>query len=204
MTDIITLTDNFTDNSLNTAKWSKEGSHASEIAEQNNRLEISHTALAEYETLISNNTFDLTDSSLTVRIPDAGNQTLASHGAYIGVRINTSNTLFLVIQNNYLYAYKKVSGTQTQIGTQIAYSATDHLWLRIREFKGKIYFDTSPDSHIWTNRWSCDNPFAVTALTVYLQSGSWQDETAGSYAYFNDLNVPSVVYPYHFEIDRKI
>jgi len=192
------LKDNFDDNSYNTAKWVKEGDGA-QVLEQNTQLEITHAAASEYNTSASVKAFNLTGSSMFAEIVDVGNQGLASHEAILGLRLDASNALWFTCNGGNLKAYKKVAATTTQVGSNITYNATTHKYWRIRESSGTTYWDTSTDSLTWTNRWSVANPFAVTGIEPYLQTGS-TGEASGSYTYFDDFNIVDSAAPIYWDI----
>lgn len=179
--------DDFNDNSIS-ATWSKEGT-AAEVLEQNRRMEIAHTATAEYNALATANSFDLTSKTVQVKVTDVGNQSLTSHEVILGVRKDTNNTVWFTCSGGNLMAFKKVATVQTQVGASIAYNSTTHAWWRLRESSGTIFWDTSPDGSTWTNRWSLTNPFAITSVTAAVQSGCWQNEASGSFGYFKNFRI---------------
>lgn len=184
-----TLQDNFQWETLDTGKWSTSlSANASEISVSNLYLHITHGPISEYNALSSLTTYDLTGSQAVVHVLNAGNQSITSHEVILGIQKDSSNKVWLDISNGNLSAYKLVASVQSQIGVSVTYDSTAHAWLRIRESLGTIYFDTSPDASTWTNRWSVANPFAITVVTPYLQTGCWQNESSGSFADFTDFN----------------
>lgn len=184
--------DNFDDNSTDSI-WTDTINNGT-VTEQNGRVEITHTGVANsYNTRVTANNFlNLTGKAISVKLTDAGNQTIVSHEAIFPIYIdNTSgqNQLWFTASNGNLSAYKRVSNVQAQVGTSITYDPVAHLYLRFRESAGTIFWDTSPNSQTWTNRWSLTNPWVDAAFNVGVQSGCWQTETNGSYAYFDDFNI---------------
>lgn len=193
---ISTLTDNFDDNSIDTDKWdTTKTATPSEITEESQSLKVAHVASpAEYNQIYSQGQFDLTGAKMFVKVPDVGNQTLVSHGVIFKAEINSSiDGYYIIASGNVLQAYKIISTVQTQVGSNIAYDAVDHLWWRIQESGGNILFDTSPDSVNWTNRWSVAVAITITSMYIVLQSGAWQDEASGSYGIFDNLNISQVI-----------
>ena len=184
----LTLSDNFNDNSFDTAKWAKDGDAAQSI-EQNQRLEITHGVNIEYNATLAFTTYDLTGNDFFVKIVDAGNQALTSHSAIFGFSKDATNKVWFNISTDTITAYKQIGGVNTQIGSGISYSSTTHVFFRFREASGTIYWDTSSDRVTWTNRWSLANPFVITAITPYMQTGCWQNEASGSYTYFDDFDI---------------
>src|SRR3546814_14352831 len=51
----------------------------------------------------------------------------------------------------------------------IAYDSTNHAWLRIREDSGTLFWDTSADGLVWTNRRSTASPAWVSDLDIEMQ-----------------------------------
>lgn len=177
---------------IDTIKWSTAlSANAARVNEENQYLYISHPDFSEYNSLHAATTYDLTGSSFYVTITDAGNQSITSHEAIVGVYLDANNVVWFVISGGNISAYKKVAGIQTQIGASVAYDSTNHKRIRFSESAGTITIDTSPlGAFNFTNRWSVANPFAITAIKPYMQSGCWQFEAAGgSYAAFDNFNL---------------
>jgi hypothetical protein len=187
-----TLTDNFDDNTISASWDAASGSgDSARVKEQNNRLEITHTAAAQYNELTSASTYDLTGSYALVQVTDAGNQSLASHEVILYVKIDGNNKIWISISGGLIAAFKNVGGVGSQIGSSLTYDSAVHAWLRIREFGGSCYLDTSADGYSWTNRWSLSNPFAMTSLKAAMQTGCYAPEASESHAYFDNFNIPT-------------
>lgn len=188
----IAISDDFNDNIRNTSIWQVDGD-STRVLEQNTRLEVSHTAAAQYNSLRSLNTFSLIGHSFFAKVVDAGNQSLASHETIIGAHLDVNNKLWWTISQGILTPYKTVGGTISAVAVGLTYSPITHAFLRIRENGGTTFWDTSPDGDIWTNRFSAPNPFALTAIYPYLQTGDYLTEASGSYAYFDFFNTLPVL-----------
>lgn len=185
-----TLKDDFQWGDVDTIKWDTSlSTDSTQILSDQLYLYIGHAATSGYNTLQSSTAFDLTGSYIYVHLTDAGNQGLTSHEAIMGIYLDASNSLWFDVSGNNIAAYKKVAGVQAQVGSNIAYNSSTHAWLRISESGGTISWDTSTNGSSWTNRFSVANPFAITAIKPYLQSGCWQNEASGSYADFLDFNL---------------
>jgi hypothetical protein len=151
-----TLTDNFNDNSIDGAKWGTTGIAWSET---NSQLEGITALAGSDDYFYSATTYDLTGSQATIKIVDAGNQSLASFAfdplwlnrnadnAYIRWRITSGNIT------------AEYSGTGV-LATASYVSAT-HKYLRIRESGGNTYWDYSSDGITWTNFYNASNPMTV-------------------------------------------
>ncbi len=187
-TTAISLSDDFNDNSTS-ASWTKaDAADSSQVNEQNGRVEITHASTSQYNSLTTSGTYSMVDKHFYVKLADAGNQSLPSHAAIIGMHLDSNNVIWLDVSSNVISAYKRVAGTLTQIGSSIAYNSTTHAWFRFAVSGGAIYWDTSTDGTTWTNRWHTAAPFSMTAMYTYLQTGAWQTESSGSYAYFDNYN----------------
>lgn len=72
---------------------------------------------------------------------------------------------------------------------EIPYSATDHLWLQVRETAGTVYWDTSPDGSTWTNRRTLATPTWVTSSIDTCALDLWAYREAGTTDYTEVDNV---------------
>lgn len=170
------------------AAWSTTGSSdTTEVVGQGNAVYISHTAATQYNFLFSASTYSWTGDSAYVQILDFGNQTIATHEVTLMALLDTNNKVFIRAMNNTIQAWKVVAGTSTQIGSNVTLDYSNHKWFRIRESGGTTFFDTAPNGVNWTNQWSVANPFAMTSLSAYLQSGSGT-ETFPSGGIFDNFN----------------
>lgn len=86
-----------------------------------------------------------------------------------------------------LVAARKVSGGSYSEIANVAYNATNHKWIRIREASGTIYFDTSTDGITWSNFTSLTNPFSLGNLSVKINGGTFL--AAPGTIIFDELNV---------------
>lgn len=69
------------------------------------------------------------------------------------------------------------------------YNATNHLWWRMRESGGTVYWDTSPDGLTWTNLGSVAHQLSVGSVALKLQAGHWNAADAdGPNAIYDNLN----------------
>lgn len=184
-----TLSDNFNDNSINTAIWD-----ADNATESGGQLSISlSTGQGTFNGLYSDSTYDLTASYAHVQLVSAGS-----------LAVNTAELypveLYDATQSDYLYwaleyasdelvAYK-IDGSLSEL-YRVAYNSSTHAWLRIREASGTIYFDSSTDGLNWTNRASTTVGFAVTALHGAMDATN--PSSGSTTAVFDNWNVtPSV------------
>lgn len=186
-----TLKDDFQWGDLDTNKWDTSfSSDAGQIVLSSLYCHIAHTAASQYNSIYAATTYDLTGSNYYVNLIDAGNQALTSHEAILGLYKDGDNKVWFNVSGGNLSVFKKVAGAQAQVGSSTAYSSTNHAWLRIREASGTLHFDTSADGSSWSADFqTLANPFAITAIKPYLESGCWQAEASASYADFGSFNV---------------
>lgn len=183
------FSDNFDDNSLS-GSWTLTGS-TGKVFERSHRIEINHNTTAnDYNQIITGSTYDINESNFFVRLLDAGNQALTSHGAIFFIRKSgdDTNKIFFTVTNSVIQCFKVVASVQTQVGSDTAYSASTHKWLRFREAGTTLYWDYSTDGSSWTNLQSLANPFGTTSFNIALQSGAYNAETSNTYAIFDNLN----------------
>lgn len=180
-----TLVDNFNDNSINTGLWNSFGTN---LAESSQTLRYTSLTSSEYGGVNSDVTYDLTSSYAYIQMADAGNQAIAKWEVYpLYLSLDASNALYILIENGTIHFAKRVAGVNTNL-VNATYSSTTHAWLRIRESGGTCYWDSSTDGVNWTNRASNANPFAVTALTVEIQAGTWGGEVSTTTAIWDNFN----------------
>ena len=180
------LTDDFNNDSLDTAKWSNWG--GAEVVEDNSQLEITTTVGGSYEGIISQKRFILTSSSVSAKVVNAGNQSYTSLEVYpVYCKLDDNNVVFFRIDNNTVRACKLVSSSFTSLAT-VAYSLAIKFF-RIREASGTTYWDYSENGTDWTNLTSAENPIAVVNLQFQLMVGTWQEEAGTTTVIFDDVNV---------------
>lgn len=183
---IASLIDNFDDNSINTALWSNWG--GSQVTETGGRLRIAGTTNNNYYGVDSVSNYDLTASQISIQVVDAGNQSITSWGIWpIQLKLDSSNNLNWSVQNGTIRATKKVAGSDTHL-YEASYDANTHVYLRIREEDGTIYWESSVDGVNWTNRGSDDTPFAIQSLQVQVFAGTWQNEGSSTVSLYDNVN----------------
>lgn len=182
------IVDTFNDNVISDI-WTPEGVLA-RIVEAGGQMSILHTAASEYNTLPSTVFYDLTSSYFLTEVVNVGNQSLVSHEVIAGARADTNNGFWFTAGGGFLKAFKRIGGVNTQVGSSLTLNTNQHKWWRIREVSGTLFWDTSPNSSDWKVQWSLANPFAITAVQPYLQSGCYATEASASLAVFDNFNSP--------------
>ncbi|MEU1919343.1 hypothetical protein ABZ742_04120 [Streptomyces albogriseolus] len=107
--------------------------------------------------------------------------TSATAGTSIGFKYNAV-TNKLRLQSNVDY--------YDPAAIELTYSATDHLWLRLREDGTNVYWDTSPNGSTWTNRRTLATPAWVTAAVdqCALDLYAYRDAGVTDYAEYDNVN----------------
>ncbi len=182
-----TLQDNFNNNSIS-ASWALAGSGtpANQIFERSQQLEIITSGVSgEYFTFQSATTYDMTASYILMQLLSVGAQAANQDCVPLGASVDANNTVFFSVNGGNIQCYRKVGGVQTQTGTNLAYSATVHKWLRIREAGGTTFWDFSTNSITWTNITSIANPITLTAVTLFMQAGQFGAAASTTMRYDN-------------------
>lgn len=183
-----TLSDNFNDSIIDTAKWDTYGTG---VAEVNQRVEIRpRPNLANsYEGYQSHITYDLTDSSVQLEVV----QTLrAVPGGFVFLEAgpNGNNRLLFQAGEGKLRCLQAVAATFTTL-LSIPYDPLLHRWWRLRDYQGKIYWETSPDGVQWTIQFSKDRPIALVNVEIGFGTGLNQAVPSPGLAIFDSFNVPA-------------
>lgn len=184
-----TLVDNFNDNSVG-PNW---GNSYGGVSETGGKARVPCVAgtFAGYQTAKD---WTLAGSSAFVQLPLAAaangasteaqtafNIIQATAGTSIAININTvANTIRF--ENNVAYS----DGS----AVSLTYSAVTHLWLRIRETGGTLFWDTSTDGSSWTNRRSISTPGWVTSSVdaVAVEMYSWRNNGSTNFAEWDNFN----------------
>lgn len=181
------LTDSFNASSLS-GNWNSNGAKALVAGSQ---LSLTSTAGAtNYAVITSNSTYNLTGSYVTALLTSAGNQALTTWQAIVIVlTLDANNGLSWIVNNGLIHAQKQVANSYSDVLGNLAYNASLHKYFRIRESGGTIYWDYS-DGTTWTNYTSLANPFAVTALYIGIQGGTYASEASATTALVDNINIP--------------
>jgi hypothetical protein len=158
---IATLIDNFAVNDLATV-W-----NGSSAGVSIGGLQASVPCVASYDALFSTTTYDLTGSSVFCQaVPSQG----ADREGFLEADVDGSNYVQMGYSAGTLFAKIETAGSAT-FTQSTTYDPVAHAWWRIREATGTIFFDTAPDGHTWTNRWSSAYTITITAVSAAFVSG---------------------------------
>ncbi len=184
------IKDDWASGNINGSVWNDWSSGKASVA--SNQLKINSTTSSGYYGIdtASAGTQNFTNSYVSNKLIDAGNQSLNSWESYplIVTKADAVNNQFLfLVSGNNLYAKKGVSGTYTTLQSG-GYNSTNHKYFRIREISGTVYYETSSDGKNWTSFTSTATPFDITGVTVGMEGGTWNTEGSTTSAKFDDFN----------------
>jgi hypothetical protein len=196
MAALSTLTDDFDDNSRDSAKWNIAEAETGTVqagvvvSETNQRLEI---ALATnpttgYSGYGSVNTYDFTGDSCFVRFVQAqSNLNTAAEAFFKLTGDRTQGSIALWVGGDGWIKFSTwTAGARTE-QAETAYVPATHAWFRLKELAGTIYAYTAPSSASnppvsgdWVLFGSVAKPtdFALTATKAYLFGGTWNGQVA--------------------------
>jgi hypothetical protein len=180
-----TLFDDFNDNVPDIVKWPNKYGEA----EVGGRASI---ACANNYPRYASAEYDLTGSYALVEVVQLANVGNGSAQTLLQLADATSGDLLemYVFDNPRTLTMHQAPGGNPIGGTIITYSATAHRWWRIRESNGSLFFDTSPEGIVWTNRLTETNSTPVNNLRLQLVCGFFGTEPTPGTALFDNFNNP--------------
>ncbi|HEX8245522.1 MAG TPA: hypothetical protein VF541_18565, partial [Longimicrobium sp.] len=178
-----TLMEDFNDNSPDTTRWWVFG----DAREVNRRLELwqASGAANSYAGYTAKGTYDLTGSQIWVELVRAPRTGQARLRAYL----SEGNELSIGLVDG-VFRCEQQSGGAYLVFLTLPYDPQAHRWLRIRELNGTVYWETSPDAGAWTTLYSAPAPFALTAISPGIFTGTYQAAPSPGVVIFDNLNVP--------------
>jgi hypothetical protein len=182
------FSDNFNDNTRDSAKWNGFG----QSQEVNQRVELRplpNRSGASFSGYSSRDTHDLTDSSIEVEVVQVLNQvngtsTLLSAGP------NDDNRVMIAVKSGQLTCLQMIGGVATTLAV-FPYDAAAHRWWRLRESQGTTWWEVSPEGERWTALFGKPNPVSFTACQIVLGAGTFVPIPNPGVAIFDSFNAPS-------------
>ena len=184
------FSDNFNDNTQDTAKWNGFG----QLQEVNQRVELRplpNRSGANFSGYSSRDTHDLTGSSIEVEVVQVlgqmnGTSTLISAGP------NDDNRVMIAVKSGQLTCIQVVGGVATTLAV-CPYDAAAHRWWRLRESQGTTWWEVSPDGERWTALFSKPNPVGINlaACQLVLGAGTFLPIPNPGVAIFDSFNTPT-------------
>lgn len=147
-----TLQDNFNDNSFDTAKWDKfeiADTGLAYIIETNSRMEFTYTPGYSDSYIISDINYSFVGSYVFMEIPYFTSFNNMRFKLAIQEKVGPFTEYAIQIQSGSLKAFYDYGGSPVEIAST-AFNSTTHRWWKIRDVADTIYFETSPDSNVWT------------------------------------------------------
>lgn len=137
--------------------------------------------------LNSASTYDLMDSYFRCKITGVPGDTNVD--AAIGIRLDASNILQMVIEGTTIFADTIIATVETGHNGR-TYSAITDLWIQIRESKGVTYFETSPDAIDWKVLYSVATPFAVNNVALFIAAVEYASTATPGSLTIDKANTP--------------
>ena len=185
MATTYTLRDDFKNNSIDFAKWSTSMTEGMSISEINQELEITTVTTGGQAYLRSGTTYDLTGSQVSVKIVNAGNQSLASLQVFVcEIEAPALGFINYKIIGNQIYA--RSAGANV---ASASYNPLIHRYLKISEDSGNIYWKYSSDGVTWNSFCSIVNPFAITSVYIYALDVISSIESTQTIVKIDDINL---------------
>lgn len=190
MAKVSSISDNFDDNSRDTSIWNLYyGTHIDRISETGGVLQCTYTAnqtdtnyTVGYQSV---NTYSLIGSQMSVKVAAAGSMT-SKHEVIFSFSDLTNEIAFYITGNSL-----QAKNTST-IVKSAAYDVAAHLYLRIIEDSGTIYWETSSDGINWSIFTSLATSSALVTTTagyVFLIAGPTASDTVSTITQFDDFNI---------------
>jgi hypothetical protein len=165
---VATLVDSFGGSRIDPSLWTVTSAIGGTASESNGALRLAPSAWNSSSQIAvdSRAVYSLTGSSASVKVPGVVSAGCGVNSRFV-LRLDNRNSLGFWFECGTLYAYSTVNGATT-FAAQLTYSATSHLYWRIRESGGTVSWETSPDQARWTVRGSrgTSTLFALDAIKV--------------------------------------
>ncbi|MFD9276912.1 hypothetical protein ACFWD7_06415 [Streptomyces mirabilis] len=199
MPSFSTLSDNFNDGVIG-PNWGNSYGGANETGGQA-RVPCVAGSYAGYQTAYS---WTFAGSSLFMKVVTAPAASTATE-AYCGVMVNApgiddgagplfgTRVGFTINAVSGMLRMQSDSAYFDPTAVEIAYNATTHAFLRLREDGTNVYWDTSPDGTTWTNRRTLATPAWIPASidTCALDMSAHRDAGVTDYAAYDLFNTLS-------------
>ena len=183
---IANLWDDFNDGTINTSKWTVT---SGTWAETGGALCV--TMPSGGSAFNSTAAWSLAQSMAFIEIVSFANGAGAASGAEIYRLFNSADSndyvQFILDPPSNTLTFHYVENAVIQASSSITYNATTMRWLRFRHFQDRVYFETSPDGAVWTERFSSVEPAWVGSVKVLLFAS--QSGGAATTKCFDNFNV---------------
>lgn len=139
--------------------------------------------------IVSQQTYDLTGSSVSVQLVQPATSVMASAETYLSVMSpDANNWVGIAASGPNLIFVRRVAGTFNN--TSVAFDAALHKYFRISESGGTINWDTSPDGINWTTGRTGSVALSFNNIYIGLRCGFFTGgDSAINTGIFDNLNV---------------
>jgi hypothetical protein len=190
-TCLSTLRDTFGGTAIDSSKWAVTIFGGGSATEGGGTLNINPPANnpSSQIQVESVNAYSLQGSFAQVKVPQVVSQGCGVNNSLIVASTSGVNRVEWWVECGNLYANYYINGASTHAAT-LAYSATNHLWWRIRETSGTVYWETSSDGTAWTVRASkaTNTLFPVNSVKLWLYSETYSSLGSPGQGKYANLN----------------
>lgn len=183
-----TLQDNFDDNSI-AAAWTTSDSGGAVTSETGSTLQMalpSSATSADYASLRSVATYDLTNSAASVQIKQAVSAATAANQT-LTLYIDATNYIRFVIEGGTIFFQYRAGGGNVSVSTE-AFDINVHSWWRVKQLGTVTHWQSATDGANWGTRAAAVTGLTITAMYVYLEAYCYQNETNPGTAIFDNFN----------------
>ena len=190
---VTTLSDDFNDNSTDTAKWTLITQPDMTVVEQNGRLEITTPSTGVgYGGYHARDNLNLTNRRVTVEVVQAARgHSLDTYFVLQDMTTNRNTYLFTVGGDPGNILMRETVNGQIGWEKMIPYDPVQHRFWRIRHDPAAetVFWETSADGLRWTARLTAPRRFAVDNLQARIYAGRYNTTTPPQVAVFDNYRV---------------
>jgi hypothetical protein len=183
-----TLTDNYSDNSIDSAKWTTSVTSSATVVETNQEIQITpaNSTVGSEGKLISLDYLDLTSSYAQVKVTQVGDQT----NCYTNFQLNidADNYVGIGVSGTNLQYFQEVGGSFSSSNIE-TYNSSTHAYWRFREANGQMLCDYSADGITWINFYRVSSPIALSGVQVQFSVREHTSDATPGVAIFDDFNI---------------
>jgi hypothetical protein len=132
--------------------------------------------------------FDLEDDAIAIAVPVTLDPSTDAE-AYLVAYNHEGQSATVYQSGGDLRAQHRIDGVYTTVDS-VPYDAVDHLWWRLRESAGVLFWEASPDGSRWIAIGEQPTPFDMSMVHFDVGAGAYQPETNPGTAHFDDVGLP--------------
>lgn len=152
-----------------------------------------------YDSVSSAVGYDLRGSHFGLRLVQNAAVGAGSNSISLYALVDSSNCAGFLITGgrvagqSTVYMRERVGGVNSDI--TFSYDPATHVWFRVRESDGTVYWETSADGSVWAVRRSKVSSIDFRYTYCLLEAGYWASEAGTTYATIDDFNLWAGVPP---------